>query len=59
MLGYPVGLAMYPMNSTLDKVGQVLLFAESRQELFRRAGEVVTWFGERTVIVPPKASRVS
>jgi hypothetical protein len=57
MVEYPVGLAMMdPMNSTLDKVGQVLLVAESREELFRRADEVVTWFGERTVIVPPKAS---
>jgi biotin carboxylase len=56
MVEYPVGFAMYPMNSTLDKVGQVLLFAESREELFQRADEVVTWFGERTVIVPPKAS---
>jgi biotin carboxylase len=56
MVEYPVGFAMYPMNSTLDKVGQVLLVAESREELFQRADEVVTWFGERTVIVPPKAS---
>jgi biotin carboxylase len=56
MVEYPVGATNYPMDSTIDRTGQVLLFAESREELFRRADEVVTWFGERTVIIPPKAS---
>jgi biotin carboxylase len=56
LVEFPVGAAYLPVGNTTDSAGRVFLVAESREELFQRADEVVTWFGERTVIVPPKAS---
>jgi hypothetical protein len=37
-------------------IGQVLLTAISHEELFHRADEVVSWFRDRTVIVPAQAT---
>ena len=56
LIEWPVGFNMNPVNSTIMKIGGVLLAADSREELFRRADEVVAWFAERTVIVPPKVT---
>jgi biotin carboxylase len=56
LVEFPVGATYLPAGTTTDSAGRVFLVAESREELFQRADEVVTWFGERTVIVPPKAS---
>ena len=56
LVEFPVGAAYLPVGNTTDSAGRVFLVAESREELFQRADEVVTWFGERTVIVAPNAS---
>jgi biotin carboxylase len=55
MVERPIGFRMNPMESTIMKIGQVLL-AGTRQELHQRADEVVTWYGDRTVVVPPQVS---
>jgi hypothetical protein len=56
LIEWPVGFTTPMMKSTINKVGQVLLTADSRPELLRRGTEIVSWFAERTVIVPPKAT---
>src|SRR5512146_491428 len=35
MVEFPVGATNYPMDSTIDRTGRVLLVAESREELFQ------------------------
>ncbi|MFE4924887.1 acetyl-CoA carboxylase biotin carboxylase subunit family protein [Streptomyces sp. NPDC056661] len=52
----PVGFTMSSMKNTLHKAGMALLSAESREQLFARADEVITWFTERTHIAPPNAT---
>ncbi|MGW1616944.1 ATP-grasp domain-containing protein [Streptomyces sp. NPDC002285] len=53
----PIGIEMSDcMLSTIMKIGEVLLTAPSVEELFRRAQEVVNWFGDRTVTIPPAAT---
>ncbi|HVQ93532.1 MAG TPA: ATP-grasp domain-containing protein [Mycobacteriales bacterium] len=56
LVEWPIGFTTPMMKSTINKVGQVLLTAGSRAELLRRATEIVGWFAERTIIVPPKAT---
>lgn len=56
LVEWPVGFTTPAMKSTINKVGQVLLTADSQPELMRRAAEIVSWFAERTIIVPPKAT---
>ncbi|WP_327004483.1 ATP-grasp domain-containing protein [Dactylosporangium sp. NBC_01737] len=56
MVEWPIGFDMEPMVSTIMKMGHVLFAADSRAELFKRMDEVVSWFQERTVAVPPGAT---
>jgi biotin carboxylase len=56
MVEWPIGITLEPVVSTAMKIGQVLLTASSREELFQRGDEVVSWFRERTVIVPTQAT---
>ncbi len=43
------------LNSTNDRVGQVLLAADSDAEFSQRLAEVRAWFGERVVALPDGA----
>jgi biotin carboxylase len=52
----PAGYVMKPGVDTTLKIGQVMISAESRDALFRRADEIVEWFCERAVVVPADAS---
>ncbi|MFE9500560.1 hypothetical protein [Streptomyces collinus] len=56
VIEWPIGSSMDPVVSTIMKIGQVMLVAEDREELFRRADEVSSWFKERTVVIPPRAT---
>ncbi|MGW1615795.1 ATP-grasp domain-containing protein [Streptomyces sp. NPDC002285] len=56
VIEWPVGSSMDPVVSTIMKIGQVMLVADDREELFRRADEVSAWFKERTVVIPPRAT---
>jgi biotin carboxylase len=53
MVEWPVGMTLSTLKSTINKIGQVLITAESRPELLARADDVVRWSAERTVVVPP------
>ena len=52
MVEWPVGLHMFQARSTIMKIGQAMVTADSREELFRRGDEVVTWFTDRTLVAP-------
>lgn len=56
MVEWPIGFTMRPVASTIMKIGQAMLTAHSRAELFQRADDLVAWFGERTVILPVQAT---
>lgn len=56
VIDIPLGFEMESPVSTIMKMGQVLLAADSVSEFLERADSVVDWFHERTVVIPPTAT---
>lgn len=54
----PHGYVMRPGVDTTLKIGQVMLSAQSREQLYERADEVVAWFLERTMVIPADAAPI-
>ena len=49
----PYGMRLYgELSGTNDRVGQVLLAADSEEEFTQRLADIRAWFDERMVVVP-------